>query len=658
MWEFKAAEPVGRIAAAHAASCALVCAGERTVHVLDEGGTVCGRFKAGQLVRCLDVGGGSVLTALAGTAIIYAFSPSGDFEWRVELGGPVTAYAVGQSGEFLAAVSEAGWLYTYSAVTRERRVAPIGFPMTAIVVRDADARRIVVVGAKGQLAQLDGQGKTQWQKDLGFRAESVSADATGDRVFVAGGRRGLLVFDAAGREAGKVAPGGDVQRVEAGPRGFPAMVELAEGRLALIDEGGQVVWERPGPKPAGTWAYGAAGGCLVVAETDRRVVAYRVATAGDEPAEAPRPAAAGPSKDQEPAEPGADDYLAIEEAMAADAPAPAAAAAAPRNTDRNLLWKKRLHDALLPIRPGLLRSSADGAFLLVGLADGQVAVLDRQGAPVLRHRVVEAAEVVPAAFIEAVGLHAGRSLHVLQPATGDVREIGLGEADLLGIGCADDLSVAYTLEDGGWLCRLGQGGEAAWRRPVGDEARTLLVSATGRTVLVVDADGRLRYYDPQGTLQRKLRFADGDRHHPVVVGDDFSAFVAPRGRLTVLDGTGRQAWSRRLFEPIVRVDRLGGALAAYGENALCAVADVRAGTVWDFAPPPGAVLLRTPSEGGPVVLHAAGPHLTVFAGREAALEPRWHCLCDADVKQFEADAEARCIVAAADGKLYRFEHRE
>ena len=656
-WTLRTAETTGPVAAASGAGWSLVVAGGQMVHVLDETGKVQGRFKAGQPIRqlCADREG-TVLTALAGEAVVYAFSRRGELDWRVELGGAVTTFAVAPSGEHLAAVSAGGWLYTYSPVTRDRRLAPVGWAMSSVAVVDGDELRIVVAGEKGRLAMLSAEGKPQWQKDLGCRVGPICADATGAHIFVPAGERGLLVFEPDGREAGRLHFGGDVARASAGPEGFPLMVELSGGRLALVDEDSQVLWEREFDPPPSAWAFGAAGSRLVVAEGERNVVAYQVVEAQEaalEP-ETAAPAPLGrplPPETSEPVDVHLPEYLEIEEAMEEDSLPPPP----PPRTGRPLKWKKRLPAAMLPVRAGLLRMGSDGAFAVVVLADGTVVGLDRQGAPAARCAAEGPTEIVPQSFAGTVAVRAGARLHVLDLPKKSVREVSLGEEAPTAFGCSDDLSALYVLDGEGGLCAIGKDGEPLWRRALGDEAESLQVSPDGRTVLVCDLGHRFRYYDSDGELRRKFRFGEAEGHRAVGLGNDFSAFVGPGGRLTVLDAAGGRLWGRRLFQTVTRVERLDSALAVYGEDGICAVVEPRRDRVWEFVPPPGQALLRKPAGADPVLVHAAGEDVTVFGGYRRKLEPLWRCRCSGRVEQFDADRQARCVIVLADGKLHRLE---
>jgi outer membrane protein assembly factor BamB len=655
-WTLRTAEAVGAVTAAAAAGWSLVATGDKVVHVLDKKGKVQGRFKAGQPIRQLGTNcDGTVLAALAGEAVIYAFSHRGDLEWRVELGGAVTAFALTASGEQLAAVSAGGWLYTYSMATRERQLAPVGWPMASVAVADGEQLRIVVAGEKGRLAMLGAEGKPQWQHELKCKSGPVVADEQCERIFVPAHGRGLLVFGADGKEAGRLQLGGDVVRAAAGPEGFPVMVEVAGGRFLLVGEDSSVLWSHACEAAPGAWSFGAAGTRLLVCEGERSVVARAVTPTQEAPAgrpaagAQPSPPAEAPEA-SEPVELDMPEYLEIEEAMAEATPQPS-----PSTPERHLKWKKRLPAAMLPVVPGSLGLGSDGTFAVLVLADGTVVALDREGTPAIQCVAEGPAEIVPPSFTSTVGVRAGTTLHVMDMTGKNVREVALGEKAPVAFGCSDDLTVAYVLDRAGELCAIGQDGEFLWRKEVGEEAESLLVSPDGRTVLVCDLDRRFRYYNAEGNIQRKFRLGQTERHRAVALGNDYTAFVGRGGQLTMLDAKGHQLWAQRLFQTVTRVERLDRALAVYGEDGVCAVVEPRRDRVWEFVPPPGRVLLRKPASGDPLLVHAAGPVVTVFSGYRRKLDLLWRCRCGGEVEQFDADRDARCIIALAEGRLDRFE---
>jgi hypothetical protein len=79
----------------------------------------------------------------------------------------------------------------------------------------------------------------------------------------------------------------------------------------------------------------------------------------------------------------------------------------------------------------------------------------------------------------------------------------------------------------------------------------------------------------------------------------------------------------------------------------------REDTVWEFRPPPGRVRVRKPSNMDPLVVHALNDVVTVFSGYKRKLDVVWRYACSGDIAAFDADAEARTVVALADEKVYR-----
>jgi len=344
VWAFKAAGQVQCLAASGAVGWSLVADQSRNIYVLNEAGSSRGVFRAGQPVRRLRAdAGGALFSALAGDTIIYAFNVQAQLEWRVELGGPAADFDLDTAAERLAAVSAGGWLYLYSPQTRERQVAPVGWPMASVGLAGANPLRVAVCNDGGRVAMLNGEGKPEWQKDLGGKVGGLSVSVGGDMIVVAAHEQGIVLFRLNGEEIGRLDLGQPVLRAEVTPNGALIMAETAQDRLVLTRPDSTTLWEQTFGGPLAGWAMAAGGRIAVVAAGGREVTAYTTGQAGPErtplaerrekappKAEAPRApvvagAAAAPAKGPEAAaaEGAPDieeiewpDYIEIESTMA------------------------------------------------------------------------------------------------------------------------------------------------------------------------------------------------------------------------------------------------------------------------------------------------------------------------------------------------------
>ena len=244
---------------------------------------------------------------------------------------------------------------------------------------------------------------------------------------------------------------------------------------------------------------------------------------------------------------------------------------------------------------------------------------------------------------------------VVQPEAGWVRTVPLGEAPVRYVDCSEDCGLFCALDQAGTLRALAGDGTLLWQKTVKGEPTGLQVSPEGKTILVAGGDGRFRYYDAEGRLVRKVRFGDTDQHRVLGLGEGFSVFAGPEGRLTVLDAEGDQMWSRTLFGNITGLELAGWTLAVYGGGGACAVVDPREDSVWEFGPPPGLVRVRKPAGRDPLLVHAAGNAVTVFKGYRRKLEVLWRYNCSGEVVLLDADWLGRAVAALADQKIYRIE---
>ena len=264
-WTFQARATLACVAVSPGSAWSAVADSERTVSVMDPAGRAVGTFRGGQPVRRLRINAdGTLFTALAGESVVYAFNRRGQMEWRVEFGGPVVDFALSADGELLAGVSDGGWLYTYSPEDRDRRVLPVGRPMTCLALLDGGDPRVLVGGPKGKLCLLGADGKPRWQVDLGGPAGSISV-AEGPGTVVAVGGSQAKVFTLSGEPAGHLTTPSAAVRAELAPDGSAAVVETASGRLLVMDMASGVREEHELPAAGAPWDLGAGGGLLVAA---------------------------------------------------------------------------------------------------------------------------------------------------------------------------------------------------------------------------------------------------------------------------------------------------------------------------------------------------------------------------------------------------------
>ncbi len=701
VWAFKAPVEVEHVASSGNAGWTLVADRSRNIHVLDESGTSKGAFRAGQPVRRVRADpDGVVFSALAGDTIIYAFNRQGELEWRVEMGGPVVDFDLDASVRRLAAVSTAGWLYLYSPDSRERRVAPVGWPMNWVALVGGEPTQIAVCNDKGHVGLLAFDGKLQWQKDLGCRAGGLCASAGAQLLVVAGSDAGIVLLRLDGEEVDKIGLSDPVVRCAVSPNGALLLAQTAQHKLVLLRPDASVLWERQlGGAPA-DWAMGAAGATVVVAQGGRDVTAYATGQ-GSRPrarpapakeavpavASAPKAQAQAPSAEEAPqvddiewpesfeiespvAKPGAKAGQKASTAQRTAAPSGkpsvpstartaqpgpvAGAAPALTQPTHQVTWKVKLPPAALPVEGSLFRSSADAGYAVLVTANGVAMALSAEGRQVVRAELDKAAHIAPRQPGGRTAVWTESSVLILDPAAGSVSTLSLPGGPVSALDCSRDLALFCAVDAAGSLSAYGADGALLWQKEAKGAPAGVLVSPGGETILVPDAEGRFRYYGRDGALLRKFRFAEGE-HRALALGDAFSVSADAHGRLAVMDPDGREMWSRTLFPKVTGAEVLDGNIAVYGENGACAAVDPRQDAVWEFQPPPGRARIRRPAGADPVAVHVAGSAITVFRGYRRKLDVIWHYDCRADVGAFDADANAKAVTAIAGDKVYRIE---
>ncbi|KPK66252.1 MAG: hypothetical protein AMK73_00610 [Planctomycetes bacterium SM23_32] len=322
---------------------------------------------------------------------------------------------------------------------------------------------------------------------------------------------------------------------------------------------------------------------------------------------------------------------------------------------RRVAWKKKLPQHTVPNEEAALRLSADGRFLVAVLSTGRILVLDVAGEQSVRSRTRMPARLARGAVGRYAAVLARGCVTVLDLATAQDRRIELAGPLTELFDSAGDDGLVCTVDQDGLLSAFRPDGELAWQKTVKGRQVDLLVSPGGHFVLVAGSDGRFRFYDAEGTLVKKFRFAESEGHRALALGEGFSAFADAADRLTVFGPDLEETWSGRIFAQVTRAEAVGPMLAVYGPLGACAALDPAGGKVWEMRAPPGLAYVRWPEDGDPLVVHASGAAVTTFSGYKRKLGVVWRYTCDAEVTLLATDAEARAVVALAGDKLYRIE---
>ncbi|MHC5034062.1 MAG: outer membrane protein assembly factor BamB family protein [Planctomycetota bacterium] len=679
-WTFETRTPVEHVALTPAASWAVVADSDRGVHVLDESGSARAEIQVGQAVRRLRASArGDVFTALAAEGIVYALNRSGDLEWRVELGGPAIDFDFDPDAALLAAVSGDGAVYFYSADSRERLVAAVGWPATSVGVVSSQPLRVAVCDDRGHVAALDRDGTVRWETDLGCRTGGLSVAGGADLLAVAADRQGAVLVRLSGERAGTLRVGEPVLRCEVSVNGSLAMLETAADRLVLVDRESSVLWETSFHGPVAAWALGARGRLAAVGHGPGGVTAYATGVGPIAPAshDGPPPevleeaqAAEAPSVgesdvpddsqsvwddlvDAEDDISGWSDILKVDSLMDGRP----SRADGHSDADGDIVWTQELPSQAAPPEQSSFLLNADGSFLVVLLADGRAVVLNAAGQVVVQAQVTLPAAVTPQTVEGVVGLWNADQIVMLELATGSVRTVSFGDRPALHLACSSDMGLWCAMGEGGRLQAFRRWEGPVWQKDVPGEPDALLVSPGGDTVLVTDRDGRFRYYDAAGRLTRKIRISDEAKHRPLALGDGFTVLASSTRGLTVLDGEGRELWSQHVFSEVAGLEVLGGTLALYGPGSACAAVNVTDGAVWRMDPPAGSVRLRKPPGSDPALVHASGSAVTLFQGYQLKLDAVWRHTCDGPVIALDADRDARTVAALVGRSACRLEAR-
>ncbi len=684
-WTFKADATVTHAAMCHDADISMAADQDRNVYLLDGRGKPTGTFRAGRPVRGLAANRrGDIFIVLAGENVIYGISPEAELDWRVELGGWVSACSLEPEGERLAAVASQGWVGFFGARGQERRVLPIGWRATCVAMAGGMPPGAIVSNDEGRLALINGDGATEWEKDLGHLIGPPAVSAAGDLVAIPAGERGLLLLTMAGEELEALELEEPVLEAALSVGGSLILVETADGRLRLMRRDGTVQWQLRLAEEPTAWAMGADCGVVIAATGTQRLCAYETGVVADEEAEQPAedtrvrtrrrveaalsagPPAEEPEKEPAPAGDAEESaYLGIESALAGaldvlEEPEQGAPAGPPQpeHPRARIAWDRKVPRRLLPVRDRQFRISADGKFVAAVLRDGTALVIDGEGEPVFQQQLELPVRLAPACPERYVCVWSAAEVVVCEPAAGGARSLSLRGMPLRFFDCAPDMRLFCSVGEDDVL-RGYKGAETpSWHNELDVRAEGLMVSPDGSTIVVPDSEGKYRYHNPEGLMVRKFRFRHRRAFRPLGLGRGFGVFAGPPGRLTIVDDDGEEVWSRRLFERIEGVDLLGEALAVYGEEGRCAAVSPAEDMIWEFHLPPGLRRVRLAGGFDPVAVHADGSEVVALGGRPEQPDVLWRCELGADVTALDADQALLHVAAVAGESVHMIESPE
>ncbi len=624
-------------------------AGTGRVVVADEAGMLYLLDRAGHLewsrrlpwplVAVAASGEGQVVAGANDSGTISGFSPDGKHLWAISVGPGISSFDLGASGRQIAAAR--GQRGVLSVVAGRRPVTSFrcGHQVASVALAESHSNCIIAAGDSGAISLLDSDGVTQWRHNVSSRCGKVRLCTEAGIITLPAHGAGVETFTLSGEGAGAfdVGQAALAAAPAATPLGTLIGVLTDQNSVLLMDLEGFILWHRK--FDADTVDFGITGDAslVVVRLGDGKLVAFEFEFPTGAPAAAESVAeVSGPLKEPE---------APSEQEAAGVVGAPPAREAA-------LLCARPLQGDTVPDRPQALFVSADGRFTVLALGNGHVAAFSQRGELVAEGHLDPPGKIRKKRSETSVAVWNPASLMGMELDRGETWSLPLGPRPARDLDCSASLDLIAFVDRADDLVLLKRGGEEVARRRIEPSPVRLMMAPGGKTIITEDGEGRFRFFDDRGRLMRKQRMAGGEQFHHVVLEDEFCVFGGSEGRLIVQDARGRVTWSGRAANRIARLEALEGAFAVHDEGGWCFLLKPDGEVLGEFHPPSGQCLLRSPSRGDPVLLHAEGKMLTAFQGHQKKLAVIWRFGCREEIRALEADRDGNFVAIVTAERLY------
>ena len=655
VWEFTPRAPVVRMAMSLASGLALAADEEGTAYVLDRQGGLEGTIALrAHVTDVCATPEGRLFAVVDEKGKVVAFGADGKPLWAVTVGQGVPSIDIDRSGRRLVAARPPYSIITVSPGAHEKELK-CHHRVASVALVEGPPDSIAAAGELGELSFMDTEGGARWQYSLGTRSGRVRISPAAGIVTLPVYEEGVQSFTLEGAGAGAFDVGQSVTvaAAAASPVGTVLALLTDENGVMLMNMDGLVLWHQRFDAGVADFCITDDASMIVASVGGRRLVGFAIEVPGPTPSHA-GPAQVGARAAERPPETGSAaataGAAAIEEAPAAEKE-PVVPAGTPRPQEAVLVAEREFASGAGPKGLDCLAVTPGGQFALAALSDGFMIALDRRGNTVVEARLDGPAQVRKKRSDGLLAAWNPRVLVGVEFGTAQVWTLPLGPVAARLLDCTEDLSLISLVDERDHLVILRRDGTEAGRYRGGPGAVRLLMTPTAGTVLTMDAEGRLRFFDAEANLRRKQRMAGGESFDQVVLEDGFCAFGGSEGRVVMQDVNGKVLWAAKVLDSVERLESLEHALAVYGSEGKCLVLSPYGDIVAEFSPPPGQCALRTAPGTEPVLLHARRNVLTAFGGYQRKLDALWRFECREEIEFFEADRSGSLVAVVAGRRL-------
>jgi hypothetical protein len=683
-WTYTVPAPVGGLASSAQNHRTLVGDIEGTCHLLEPDGKLRTTVPAGGPVRAVRASAsGNCFGVLTENGVLQAFNTNAEPLWELDVEG-VESFDLGKTARTVAlGVPPYGVLLVDPLNPDGALEVKCQHQVASLAVLETETDGVVAAGERGELSRLDSDGETVWKYNLGNECRQVRISHASQLIVLPVLEEGIQTFDIDGNGQGAFDLGDPVTGAGAGygPSGPLLSVVTREQVLMVMDMEGLILWDHELDVLLVDFDFTDDASLLVTVGGNQVVHAFGLTGPGGEPFAAAEPteeisaqevgAAPELDLDEEPefdleglieeeefieeelleAE-EAPEAETVEEEVEAPSKPTEAPPGAPRPKGAQILGELQLPGEALPTDLEEIFVTPDGTCAVAALPGGRVLTLDRTGEIVSEFEVGAHGRIVKRRSNEMAVVWSPENLLVLDLQAGTGRQVVLGPPPVRLLRASSNGEMVALVDEKDDLIILHSDGEEVVRRHIDPPPIMLDMSPAGSTILTKDDEGRFRFFDNEASLQRKQRIAGGGIFADVILEEGFCALGGSEGRVIVQEMSGKVLWTKRVANRVVRLESLENAIAVYDQSGTCMVLNPYGEVEMEFEPPPGLSVVRTPSHGDPILLHARRNVLTAYGGYSRKLDARWSFRCEDPIRVFESDREATFVVVASGNTLF------
>lgn len=655
-WEFNVPAPVAGMAFSTTSGKTLIAAMDGTCYLLNPDGDLDDTISVEgnvQMVRVSD--NGECFGVLTEPGGLYGFDPDGNALWEMDVEG-ASLFDLGQSGRKVAlAVPPYAVLVAETDNPDEAADLTFQHEVDSLALVESDGDGVVAAGELGELSRVDINGDVLWKYNVGSENRALHLSHAAELVVLPVLEEGVQTFSFGGEGRGAFDLGAPVTSASAAMAGDGPLLALVtdEKTLTIMDMEGLILWEHEHDVLLVDFDFADDASQLVAVGGNQVALGFKLVGAALEAPPMPEEPVAPeePSLAEEPAPPDESEAPVAEEEEEAEFE-PAPPPGAPRPKGAVILGQVERSGQKLPTDLDQIFVTPSGEYAVAVLPEGEVLVLNRTG------EVLQELDVDPETSIvkrrnddKTVVWNPDLALTIVLKS-GESNELPLGPPPARLFQCTTDGRLMTLVDEKDDLVVLRSNGEEMGRRSISPSPTHLYMSPGGNTILTKDGEGRFRFLDNRARQQRKQRIAGGGSYDHVILEEGFCALGGSEGRVIVHEKSGKVLWTERVASQVVRLESLENAIGVYDESGQCMVLNPYGEVEMEFEPPPGLSMLRWPSGGDPLLLHARRNVLTAYGGYSRKLDARWSFRCDENIRVFEADRNATFVVIAAGESLY------